>query len=60
MNTLSEDATQQLFTGLDVAELLGQEAIKAYNYSKKYMANQIKQIAEDFKKFYDRITTNLL
>ena len=57
MNTLSEDATQQLFTGLDVAELLGQEAVKVYNYSKQC---QINQIAEDFKKFYDRITTNLL
>lgn len=57
MNTLSEDATQQLFTGLDVAELLGQDAVNAYNYSKKFMINQI---AENFKKFYDRITTNLL
>lgn len=57
MNTLSEDTTQQFFTGLDVAELLGQEAVKVYNYSKKFMINQI---AENFKKFYNRITTDLL
>lgn len=57
MNTLSEDATQQLFTGLDVAELLGQDAVNAYNYSKKLIINQI---AENFKKFYNRITTDLL
>ena len=57
MTTLNEDEQLGMITGLDVAELLGQNAVQAYNYSKKLMFGAIR---EGFKKFYDRITIDLL
>ena len=53
MTTLNEDEGQTKITGLDVAELLGDEAVKVYNWSK---ANMYKTIKENFYNLYNRMS----
>lgn len=54
MTTLNEDGSEnQFITGLDVAELLGQDAVNVYNNSKQQMFNTIR---ESFNRYYERIS----
>lgn len=57
MSTLNEDGEQQGFvTGLDVAQLLGPEAVDVYNQSKRMMRQTV---TENFKSFFNRINKQL-
>ena len=57
MSTLNEDGEQQGFvTGLDVAQLLGPEAVNVYNRSKQMMMNNVR---ESFNSFFNRINKQL-
>lgn len=52
MTSLNEDEGQGYITGLDVAEILGPQAVDIYNRSKQ-LAQQT--VTENFKHFLDRI-----
>lgn len=52
MKQLNEGQEGQMITGMDVAELLGQEGVNMYNMSKQ---QEINRISENFQRFYNRI-----
>ena len=56
MTTLNEDEQSGFVTGLDVAQLLGQEAIDVYNQSKRMMMSNVR---ESFNRFFNRINKQL-
>ena len=53
LKTLNEDEGRgKMITGMDVANLLGQDAVNLYNQSKQ---RQIQMVQENFKSFFERI-----
>ena len=53
VKTLNEDEGRgKMITGMDVAKLLGQDAVNLYNQSKQ---RQIQMVQENFKSFFERI-----